>query len=75
MQGNIGDLKTGQRLTLEYDYDKEKYAVLDGWEIGYLPASAAKIVDEYGPDDVDVFVAGTEIDDDFKTIVYVYVFD
>lgn len=75
MQGNIGELKTGQRLTLEYDYDKEKYAVLDGWEIGYLPASAAKIVEEYGPDDVDVFVAGTEIDDDLKTIVYVYVFD
>lgn len=75
MQGNIGDLKEGQPLTVEYDYDKEKYAVLDGWEIGYLPASAARIVNEYGPDDVKVFVAGTEIDEELKTVVYVYVFD
>lgn len=75
MQRNIGDLKEGQRLALEYDYEKEKYAVLDGWKIGYLPASAEKIVEEYGQDDVNVFVAGTEIDDDFVTAVYVYVFD
>lgn len=75
MQGNIGDLKEGQSLTVEYDYEKEKYAVLDGWEIGYLPASAARIVNEYGPDDVKVFVAGTEIDEELKTVVYVYVFD
>ena len=75
MQDRLSDLKEGQPLTVEYDYEKEKYAVCDGWEIGYLPTSAARIVEDYGTDAISVYVAGTEIDDNWKTVVYIYLFE
>ena len=75
MQDRLSDLKEGKPLTIEYDSEKDKYSVCDGWEIGYLPASAAKIVEERGADDVTAYVAGTEIDDNWKTVVYIYLFE
>ena len=74
LQDQASSCEPGQRCTLEFDDEKEKYIVLDGWEIGYLPASAAKIVQEEGEDHVEVFISNTTLDDDGKTIVYVYVF-
>lgn len=75
MQDRVSNLKKGKPLTIEYDIEKDKYAVLDGWEIGYLPASAARIVEERGAEDVTAYVAGTEIDDNWKTVVYIYLFE
>ena len=75
MQDQAGCCVTGQLCSLEYDFDKEKYMVLaDGLEIGYLPTPAEKIVQQEGEEYVKVIVADTSIDDEFKTVVLVYVF-
>jgi hypothetical protein len=76
MQMWISMLRPGQPCAVEYDLEKEKYAVLsDGTPIGYLPVAAARIVEENGEDNVKVLVGDTELDDSGNDIVRVYVFD
>ena len=75
-QGNIAYCEEGKPCTVDFDWDKEKYAVCcDGLEIGCLPASAARIAEECGAENVKVFIADLKIDDEGKTVVFVYVFD
>lgn len=75
-QGNIAFCEEGMPCTVDYDWDKEKYVVcFDGLEIGCLPASAARIAEEAGAENIKVFVADLKIDDEGKTVVFVYVFD
>lgn len=75
-QGNIAFCEEGKPCTVDYDWDKEKYVVSsDGLEIGCLPASAARIAEEAGAENIKVFIADLKIDDEGKTVVFVYVFD
>lgn len=54
-QDNLFLCKVGDKCSIEYDYDKERYNVFCGDEIGYLPA---KFADDCGIDleCADVFV-------------------
>ena len=74
MQDNIYCCVRGDVCDITYDYDKEKYLVSDGGDIGYLPVSAGKIVEQYGEDDCVVIVADTGTSDSGKDTVSVYVF-
>lgn len=76
VQGNIAFCEEGMPCTVDFDWDKEKYVVCsDGLEIGCLPASAARIAEETGAENIKVFIADLKIDDEGKTVVFVYVFD
>ena len=55
MQSNIALCHVGSLLTLEYDYDKDKYLVSDGWDIGYLPNSADDYITEYSDIEARIF--------------------
>lgn len=73
-QSNIMISHVGEKCDLEYDYDKEKYLVVCGDEIGYLPASAAKLVDKNGEDSCSVFIAEIDTNDSGNYYASVYVF-
>lgn len=74
MQDNIYCCVRGDVCDISYDYDKEKYLVSDGGDIGYLPVSAGKIVEQYGEGQCVVIVADTGTTDSGKDTVSVYVF-
>lgn len=76
IQGSASACLEGDACTLEYDLGKGKFAVINyyGLPVGYLPKSAEKLFEEYGPECADVYVGATEIDDDGNTVVYVYIF-
>ena len=74
MQWNISLCKRGEKCSLDYDYDKEKYLVSSDLDIGYLPASASRLVEEYG-EDVDVYIAEIGENDKLKYFVRVYIFE
>lgn len=74
MQSRIEFLNVGQKCEISYDGDRDKYAVLNGWEIGYLPPSAGKIIAQTDEDSIKAFVADIQVNDQFKKIVYVYLF-
>ena len=74
MQDRLDLLSIGQKCEVSYDGDRDKYAVLDGWEIGYLPPSARRIVEQTDEDDIRAFVADIQVNDQFKKSVYVYLF-
>lgn len=60
------------RCTIEYDYDKEKYAVHDETYslYGYLPAAGAKFFEEHDSNCLAV-VSNVELDDEDRTVIYV----
>lgn len=60
------------RCTIEYDYDKEKYAVHDETYslYGYLPAAGAKFFEEHDSNCIAV-VTNVELDDEDRTVIYV----
>lgn len=60
------------RCTIEYDYDKEKYAVHDETYslYGYLPAAGAKFFEEHDSNCVAV-VSNVELDDEDRKVIYV----
>ena len=61
----------GARLTLEYDYEKEKYSVqFDGCHLGYLPASAATYAEKQELNVEDLEVILDHIDDDYEHTYY-----
>lgn len=74
-QTNIMISNIGDKCSLEYDYDKEKYLVLSPDELGYLSASAAKLVDDYGEFSCQVFIGSIDFTDSGKYAVSVYVFN
>ena len=74
LQENASMCSAGSECSVSYDYEKEKYEVSDGWPIGYLPASAARIVEESTDDSARVFISDVETDEEGKTVVFVYVF-
>lgn len=74
MQENIELCSRGDLCDLDYDFDKEKYLVSAGVDIGYLPASAARLVEDAGEDACEVFVASTGTSDSGRAVVEVYVF-
>lgn len=74
MQDHICHCERGEECEIEYDYDKEKYLVSAGFEIGYLPAAAAKVVEEQGESNVAVYVAEVGSDDEGIDEVAVYLF-
>lgn len=63
------------RCTIEYDYDKEKYAVHDETYLlyGYLPAAGAKFYEEHDSNCLAV-VSNVEMDDEDRTVIYVTLF-
>lgn len=74
MQSDISSCKAGDRVTLSYDYNKEKYLVLGAFGIsgiGYLPTSAHKHVNANNYDAMPVFVDDVYLDDNGKYIVTV----
>lgn len=73
-QANIMISKVGEKCELEYDPEKDKYIVLNGDEIGCLPSSAAKIVDEHGEENCSVFISEIDMNDSGKYYACVYVF-
>ena len=77
IQSNLIGCQAGTGCTLSYDYDKEKYAVEDetGACIGYLPASAVDLVNQAGEDEVSVYIARVDEDDELRSIPYVYLFE
>lgn len=60
------------RCTIEYDYDKEKYAVHDETYLlyGYLPAAGAKFYEEHDSNCLAV-VSNVELDDEDRTVIYI----
>ena len=74
MQDNISCCKGGEECSIEYDFEKEKYLVISGFEIGYLPASAAKIVEEHGESNITAYIAEVSENDAGIYEVFVHVF-
>ncbi len=74
MQDNISLCSSGDECSIDYDFEKDKYLVSSGADIGYLPASAAKRIEEDGEDAYNIFVADTDYDDRGKNIISVYLF-
>ena len=73
-QSNIMICNVGDECDVEYDYDKDKYLVSSGDELGYLPASAAKMIDEYGEDNCSVFISDIDTNDSGNRYCCVYLF-
>lgn len=74
-QSDIALCVPGAECSVEYDYDKDKYSVSSGWlSLGYLPAPAAKIIEEKDEESPRVFVANIETDESDTAKVFVYVF-
>lgn len=65
----------GDRCSIEYDYDKEKYAVYDETYTlyGYLPAAGTKYYEECDDSCIAV-VSNVELDDEDRTVIYVTLF-
>ena len=76
LQDNASACSPGCECSVEYDYDKEKYAVSYAYlTIGFLPASAARIIEESDDNaSIRVFIADVETDDDDKYSIFVYLF-
>ena len=65
----------GDRCSIEYDYDKEKYAVYDETYTlyGYLPAAGTKYYEECDDSCIAV-VSNVELDDECRAVIYVTLF-
>lgn len=74
MQDNLLLCAKGEECDIRYDVDRERYLVCAGLDIGYLPASAEKLVDQYGEDGCRVFIADLFTNENGKTVATVYVF-
>ena len=65
----------GDEVTIEDDFENDGYIITSGGTMGKLPASAAKVVDEYGgADSCCAFIASKDYTDSGKETVCVYVF-
>lgn len=74
-QASLSLCSVGEECSVEYDYDKEKYSVSTSYaDLGFLPAAAARIIDDSADQDARVFVADLEEDGEGRTVVSVYVF-
>lgn len=73
-QFNVMSSSVGQKCEIDYDIEKDKYTVINGDVIGYLPSSARKIVEEHGEENCSVFIAEVDTNDSGKYYACVYVF-
>lgn len=74
-QDGLSFCSVGEECSVDYDYEKEKYAVSTSYaDLGFLPASAARLIDDDPNQSIRVFIADLDEDDNGKTIVSVYVF-
>jgi hypothetical protein len=69
MQDNISLCSEGDTVTVEYDYDKEKYMATAYAEIGYFPKSAEPIID--GENGYIAMVERIEENENGKYVIYV----
>ena len=74
MQDNLLLCSKCDECSLVYDCDKDRYLVSSGFDIGYLPASAGKLVERFGEESCRVFIADLYTNDSDKTVATVYVF-
>ena len=74
MQDNISLCSVGDECSIDYDFEKDKYLVSSEVDIGYLPASAAKRIEEDGADAYDVYISDIDSDERGKYIVSVSLF-
>lgn len=74
MQDNVSNCESGEECSVEYDFDKEKYIISSVFEIGYLPAAAAKIVEANGEENVSIYIARIDSDDEGIDFADVYIF-
>lgn len=75
LQDNISYCSSGDKCSIYYDIEKEKYLVSDGaFDIGYLPAAASKIVEDQGESKFLCYIASIASDDDGVDEVLIYAF-
>ena len=73
-QSNIMISRVGEKCELEYDTEKDKYIVCNGDEIGCLPSSASKMIEDHGEENCSVFISEIDINDSGKYSVCVSIF-
>lgn len=73
-QSSIMLSHVGEKCDIEYDYEKEKYLIVCGDELGYLPAPASKVIEEYGEESCSVFISEIDTNDSGKYYANVYLF-
>lgn len=74
MQNNLLLCSRGDECDISYDADRGRYLVSSGLDIGYLPASAEKLVEQFGDESCRLFIADLYTNDSGKTVATVYVF-
>ena len=70
MQSNILLCSVGDEVTFFYDDEKEKNLVSAEYEVGYLPASANSLVENYAP----AYIDSIDTDDNDKYVVTIAIF-
>ena len=75
MQDNLFGCSSGDDIDIDQDYDKDKYVVCTSYgdEIGYLPKTAEKWIDECD-DNYAAFIDDIDEDDNEKYVVKVVIF-
>ncbi len=73
-QENLSLCECGEYCTLDYDVDSGKYLVAADLEIGYLPSSAANLIERDGEDAYDIFISDIFDNDNGALAVRVYLF-
>lgn len=73
-QENLSLCECGEYCTLDYDVDSGKYLVAADLEIGYLPSSAANLIERDGEDAYDIFISDIFDNDNGTLAVRVYLF-
>ena len=72
MQDSILHRSRGDKCEIIYIESKGKYLVSSFYELGYLPAAAAKLCEEQGEDSFNAYVAETGYDDDGIAMIKIY---
>lgn len=74
MQDNIGVCDIGDLVSIDMDYEKDKYLVsMDNLDVGYMPASFTKYIDEHGEVEgrISTIIESENGDDKFEIYVIV----
>ena len=68
---NLVLCSVGEEVSYSFDYEKEKYLALCGFDIGFFPKSSNKLLEE----NPSVFINNIEEDEDGNVSVFVSIFD
>lgn len=72
MQDNIYVMAVGDKVSVSYDVDKEKYlATSDFFEIGYMPKTFDKFIDDFPNSSLEGFIENISENDNDKYVVSV----